>query len=290
MKESITLLSMKETDYYNLMKGFESEEIEPMVGIFWYLPEEHRLFEVYASSLSQSKMVNGHTTYHKLHKTIWQAKRCRDKAKGKEKSVYYQDYTRIPRGRVFYDNGKFIVKVGSWYKQYEDELRELVEDAFNLPDDFVFEIGRHWELGHGWDESQLDDFFHEGDLCADDLGIDDRKALIHELVSTASILTIAKSELAYLLEDKNIKVFKAHSDSMERLLKQVQEQASSYIGITSDCVFSIYTDGTELCTTDMDSIHEFMSLFPKTCKFKWGLGYVSGSAPFNIILVLSGWK
>ena len=60
---------MKETDYYNLMKDFETEEIEPMVGIFWYLPEEHRLFEVYASSLSQSKMVNGRTTYHKLHIT-----------------------------------------------------------------------------------------------------------------------------------------------------------------------------------------------------------------------------
>ena len=42
---------MKETEYYNLMKDFEAEEIEPMVGIFWYLPEEHRLFEVYASSL-----------------------------------------------------------------------------------------------------------------------------------------------------------------------------------------------------------------------------------------------
>lgn len=55
-------MSMKEIDYYNLMKGFEAEEIEPMVGIFWYLPEEHRLFEVYASALSQSKMVNGHTT------------------------------------------------------------------------------------------------------------------------------------------------------------------------------------------------------------------------------------
>ena len=150
---------MKETDYYDLMKDFEAEEIEPMVGIFWYLPEEHRLFEVYASSLSQSKMVNGRTTYHKLHKTIWQAKKCRDRAKGKGNSVYYQDYTQIPRGRVFYDKGNFIVKVGSWYEPYEAELRELVEDAFNLPDDFVFEIGKHWELGHGWNEDQLDDFF-----------------------------------------------------------------------------------------------------------------------------------
>ena len=104
---------MKETDYYDLMKDFEAEEIEPMVGIFWFLPEEHRLFEVYASSLSQSKMVKGN----------------------------------------------FIVKVGSWYEPYEAELRELVEDAFNLPDDFVFEIGKHWELGHGWNEDQLDDFF-----------------------------------------------------------------------------------------------------------------------------------
>lgn len=150
---------MKETDYYDLMKDFEAEEIEPMVGIFWFLPEEHRLFEVYASSLSQSQMVNGRTTYHKLHKTIWQAKKCRDRAKGKGNSVYYQDYTQVPRGRVFYDKGNFIVKVGSWYEPYEAELRELVEDAFNLPDDFVFEIGKHWELGHGWNEDQLDDFF-----------------------------------------------------------------------------------------------------------------------------------
>ena len=59
----------------------------------------------------------------------------------------------------FYDKGNFIVKVGSWYEPYEAELRELVEDAFNLPDDFVFEIGKHWELGHGWNEDQLDDFF-----------------------------------------------------------------------------------------------------------------------------------
>lgn len=282
---------MKEIDYYNLMKGFESEEIEPMVGIFWYLPEEHHLFEVHASSLSQSKMVNGHTTYSKLHKTIWQAKKCRDRAKGKETSVYYQDYTRIPRGRIFYDNGKFIVKVGSWYKQYEEELRELIADAFNLPDDFILEIGKHWELGHGWDESQLDDFFHEGDLRADDLSIDDRKALIHELISTASKLKIAESELACLLDDKNLKVIKAHSDSMERLWEQVYKEASSYIGLASNCVFSFYyTNGKELCMDDMNSIHEFMTQFPKTCKFKWGFGCVPDSLPFNITLVLSGWK
>ena len=38
---------------------------------------------------------------------------------------------KVTSGGIFnrkqiYDNGKFIVKVGSWYKQYEDELRELV--------------------------------------------------------------------------------------------------------------------------------------------------------------------
>ena len=282
---------MKEIDYYNLMKKFEAEDIEPLVGIFWYLPEEHRLFEVYASALSQSKIVNGHTTYGKLHKTIWQAKKCRDRAKGKETSVYYQDYTQIPRGRIFYDNGKFIVKVGSWYKQYEDELRELVADTFNLPDDFVFEIGRHWELRHGWDESQLDDFFHEDGLRADDLSIDDRKALIHELISTASKLKIDESELTYLLEDKNIKVFKVHSDSMERLWKQVHKLASSYIGVASNCVLSFYyAIGNEPCMEDMCSILEFMAQFPKTCEFKWGLGCVPNSSPYNIILVLSGWK
>lgn len=137
----------------------------------------------------------------------------------------------------------------------------------------------------------MDDFFHEDDLCADDLSLDDRKALIHELVSTASIFTIRESELAYLLENKNIKVFKAHSDDMERLLKLVQEQASSYIGVASNCVFSFYyTNGKEPCLEDMDSMHEFMTQFPKTCELKWGLGCVPDSSPFNIILVLSGWK
>ena len=123
------------------------------------------------------------------------------------------------------------------------------------------------------------------------MSIDDRKALIHELISTASKLKIADSELACLLDDKNIKVIKAHSDSMERLWEQVYKEASSYIGLASNCVFSFYyTNGKELRMDDMNSIHEFMTQFPKTCKFKWGFGCVPDSLPFNITLVLSGWK
>ena len=114
--------------------------------------------------------------------------------------------------------------------------------------------------------------------------------MIHELISTASQIEIAESELAYLLEDKNVKVFKVHSDSTERLWKQVYKLASSYIGVASNCVFSYYTNEKEPCMEDMCFIREFMTQFPKACEFKWGLGCVPNSSPFNIILVLSGWK
>lgn len=47
----------------------------------------------------------------------------------------------VPRGRLFYDNGNYVVKVGDWYDQIDKQrFSELIEDEFNLtPDKLCFE-------------------------------------------------------------------------------------------------------------------------------------------------------
>lgn len=44
---------------------------------------------------------------------------------------------------------KFIVFVGQWAKDIEQELTELIEKEFALPY-FEFLYDEHWDLGHGW--------------------------------------------------------------------------------------------------------------------------------------------
>ena len=55
-------------------------------------------------------------------------------------------------------NGTLFVAVGEWIKgeingqQVVDaeQLRELLEDEFNLPEGFEFVVDEHWNIGHGW--------------------------------------------------------------------------------------------------------------------------------------------
>lgn len=37
-------------------------------------------------------------------------------------------------------------------KPYEQQLRALLVLEFNLPEDFVFDVDIHWELGNDWEE------------------------------------------------------------------------------------------------------------------------------------------
>jgi hypothetical protein len=62
----------------------------------------------------------------------------------------------IPRGRIFLDeqSGKYQVYVVHWVEDLPDvkSFRYLIEDEFNLPEDFDFVIDIHWDFGHGWSE------------------------------------------------------------------------------------------------------------------------------------------
>jgi len=120
------------------------------VGIFWYHPVLEELFEVH--SMPATSLKKGELTYPKLHKTIWQELHFSTLNK-KEKGfpydpVYLSDYTQVPRGRVFFKEGKFHIFVGSWIT---DEMKELIIKRFNLQEcTVIFKIDTHWEIGHGW--------------------------------------------------------------------------------------------------------------------------------------------
>ncbi|MBR4564485.1 MAG: hypothetical protein IKO26_08540 [Paludibacteraceae bacterium] len=66
-----------------------------------------------------------------------------------EPTKFCGDYTQVPRGRVAWNIDKFIVFVGQWAKDKEEELTELIEKYFALPY-FEFRYDEHWDLGHGW--------------------------------------------------------------------------------------------------------------------------------------------
>ena len=117
------------------MKSFD--EPMPAIGIFWYDPKEHDFFGVYKKELTP-KMIEEAAqkglpfiNYPKLHRQI------------------PPDYTQIPRGRVSWNIDKFVVLVGKWAEDIQDELTELINQHFALPF-FEFVYDEHWDLGHGW--------------------------------------------------------------------------------------------------------------------------------------------
>lgn len=124
---------------------------KPCAGIFWYLPEEHDLFEVHSIPPPNEQEPY---TIPDLHKDVWRKQKYRARARGEVGSIYYKDYTKIPRGRVYYNKGKFTVAVGSWYKKYEEELTNLLKDYFDL-EEFDFEVIEYFELGHNGGEEEF---------------------------------------------------------------------------------------------------------------------------------------
>ena len=61
--------------------------------------------------------------------------------------IYLNDYTQIPRGRVFFREGKFYVFVGSWITS---KIKKMIIKRFNLQEcNVIFKIDTH-EIGHGW--------------------------------------------------------------------------------------------------------------------------------------------
>lgn len=152
------------TDAINLMKGF-MDNGKPKVGIFWYDYINNILFGVEKGDVELYTNQGSNITYPKLHKTYWQKQHHRAVAKGDTSSIFYKEhnYTLIPRGRIFLEGDTFYVNVGSWINGEingqncidKDQLRELLIDEFNLPDDFIFRIDYHWDIGHGWSEERF---------------------------------------------------------------------------------------------------------------------------------------
>lgn len=139
------------------MKEFEEEM--PSVGIFWYDTTEHDFFGVHKKQVTP-KMVEDaalkgipYINYTQLHKQIWTKEYFRALAKH-ENTKFQGDYTQIPRGRVAWNIDKFIVLVGKWAEDRQEELTELIEKYFHLPY-FEFYYDPHWDLGHGWSEDKL---------------------------------------------------------------------------------------------------------------------------------------
>lgn len=115
-----------------IMKDMKSfDEPMPAVGIFWYDPEEHDFFGVYKKELTP-KMVE-------------------DAAEKGIRVINYEepDHRQKTCGRVAWAVDHFVVFVGQWAKDIEEELTALLEKYFALPY-FEFKYDEHWDLGHGW--------------------------------------------------------------------------------------------------------------------------------------------
>ena len=134
------------------MKQYDEEM--PSIGIFWYDIQEKSFFGVCKSELTP-KMVEDAAdkglpfiNYPELHRQIWAEEYFRAQAKH-EDTKFKGDYTQIPRGRISWNINKFIVLVGQWAKDIEDDLTSLIEEHFHLPY-FEFIYDEHWDLGHAW--------------------------------------------------------------------------------------------------------------------------------------------
>ncbi|MBR1808327.1 MAG: hypothetical protein IJ776_02955 [Paludibacteraceae bacterium] len=130
------------------------DEPMPAVGIFWYDPAEHDFFGVYKKELTPKMIEEAadkglpYINYQRLHRQIWKEQYFRALAENKP-TKFKGDYTQIPRGRVSWSVNKFVVFVGQWAKDREDELTMLIDRYFALPF-FEFRYDEHWDLGHGW--------------------------------------------------------------------------------------------------------------------------------------------
>ena len=128
----------------------------PNVGIFWYDEKKDELFGVNKVQSAQLQFSpKGLKTYNTLDKDWWQKQKQRLLGKGAPLGIFVNDYTSIPRGRVFEREGVgFQLMVGKWIDDYgKDKIENLVKDEFNLQNvPFETIIDTHWDIGHGWSQ------------------------------------------------------------------------------------------------------------------------------------------
>lgn len=164
MEQIVKTTSEEHNDAIALMRGF-MDSGNPKVGIFWYDYVNNILFGVEKGDVELYMTQGDMVTYPKLHKTYWQKQHYRAVAKNNTNSIFFREhnYTKIPRGRIFYEKGTFYVNVGSWINGTIDgvqcidssKLRELIIDEFDLPENFIFRQDFHWDIGNGWSEDRF---------------------------------------------------------------------------------------------------------------------------------------
>ena len=134
--------------------NFENQE-NPKLGIFWYDKMKDELFGITAIDAQElSFNSHGRKTIGTLHKTWWKKQQEKAKVKKQFDSIFLQDYTQVPRGRIFQRNDRtFELMCGSWITEH---IVDLVKDEFNLWDvTLEVNVDTHWEIGHGWSEEYL---------------------------------------------------------------------------------------------------------------------------------------
>jgi hypothetical protein len=136
----------------SMSDNFDSQN-EPKVGIFWYNAEVDELFGITKTEADEIQFnQNGLKTTKTLHKSWWQKQKNRARSqKGDYHSMYEQDYTHIPRGRIFQrTDGVFQLMCGRWIN---DHIEDLIKDEFDLQAVALERIvDEHWEIDHGWSE------------------------------------------------------------------------------------------------------------------------------------------
>ena len=145
-------------EFCSAMIGF-MDNGKPQLGIFWFDKSSKSLFGVEKIDSDKVPFINGKATIGKLHKTYWQKQHHRALKENNVDSIFYKEhnYTMIPRGRIFLDEETltYQVCVGHWIEDKDFDIqhfRVLLEDEFNLPENFEFVEDIHWDLGHGWSE------------------------------------------------------------------------------------------------------------------------------------------
>ena len=145
---------------FDTMRDNVGSHNQPKVGMFWYNPERNRLVgirSVFARDLAFNP--KGRKTVRDLHHTAWDEVREDALANGSTDKIWYEeDYTQVPRGRVFQmevpgsDTEYFEILIGKWIHEYPDAVK-LILKAFNLEkSEYEFIYSQHWDIGHGTSE------------------------------------------------------------------------------------------------------------------------------------------
>ena len=138
-------------DMMNAMIESMDDQKDPLVGSFWYDPDNEELFGVASEPADTAKCYKSEfgentKTGRRLHEQIWQ----KEFHKGKDKR-FQGDYTQVPRGRVFQVGDEFVVMVGDWINEYPQAKEDILYE-FQLPESTIFKEDIHCNIGHGWSD------------------------------------------------------------------------------------------------------------------------------------------